>query len=289
MPKTQYIAGVSGGPDSMLLLKLYHKKIACVVHVNYNKRTTALRDQKMVEEYCKQLKVPLIVHTVPEDTVWKKNFQAQARKIRFEQFQKAASLYKVDKLLLAHHRDDFIEQAKMQLDARKRAMYYGIKTRGELYGMKVYRPFIKYWKNEILALCEEHKVPYGIDETNAQPIYKRNQVRQEIANWSKEEKEEFYIGVCAMNRVIGQKLFSLMKRAKQWLAHPDVRELKRYPLPDQRQLVYSFLITHHIDVTGDKIDAILDFIQPFQQKHYRLKDEIFLSIKDERLTLIKSV
>ncbi|WP_462217096.1 tRNA lysidine(34) synthetase TilS [Mycoplasmoides genitalium] len=282
----QYIAGVSGGSDSMLMLKLYQKKIACVVHVNYNTRSTSLRDQKLVEQYCQKLNIPLVVHTVDPDLVWKKNFQNQARKIRFDQFKKTAKLYQINKLLLAHHRDDFIEQAKMQLDAKKRAVYYGIKTRCELYGLKIYRPLMKYWKDEIIALCRQDHIPYEIDETNKLPIYKRNEVRLEIEKWSKIEKEQFYIAICAMNKTIAQKLFVLMKKAKKWLLQPDVRELKRFSIIDQKQLIYSYLIYHKINVNGEKIDAILDFIQPSQQKQYRLQNDIFLMVKNQCLALL---
>lgn len=111
-------------------------------------------------------------------------------------------------------------------------------------------------------------------------------MRLEIEKWSKIEKEQFYIAICAMNKTIAQKLFVLMKKAKKWLLQPDVRELKRFSIIDQKQLIYSYLIYHKINVNGEKIDAILDFIQPSQQKQYRLQNDIFLMVKNQCLALL---
>lgn len=51
-----YILGISGGPDSMLLLHeyAYKKEPIFVVCINYNQRMDSHKDVEIVENYCKQ-------------------------------------------------------------------------------------------------------------------------------------------------------------------------------------------------------------------------------------------
>ena len=60
----KWVLAVSGGPDSMALLDMAFKSNVeiIVVHVNYHKRESALRDQMIVQEYCAENNIPCFVY-----------------------------------------------------------------------------------------------------------------------------------------------------------------------------------------------------------------------------------
>src|SRR5436853_6693631 len=101
-----YIVAVSGGPDSMFLLdKMRSGGYNLVVaHVNYQKRTTSTKDQKIVQNYCQKHSLIYEIHLVKD--IPKGNFQEQARRIRYTFFQQLAQKYKTKYIVVAHHFND---------------------------------------------------------------------------------------------------------------------------------------------------------------------------------------
>ena len=89
----KWIIGVSGGPDSMALLDLaFRHGVNCVVvHVNYQKRDTAKRDQELVQLYCNKHNIECYVFNAIE---FKGNFQDQAREYRYSRFKEVGILAK---------------------------------------------------------------------------------------------------------------------------------------------------------------------------------------------------
>ena len=57
------IVACSGGPDSMALLDICRQKgyEIAVAHVNYKKRETANRDEKIVRQFCEYYGIPCYV------------------------------------------------------------------------------------------------------------------------------------------------------------------------------------------------------------------------------------
>lgn len=61
--KSWVVVGVSGGPDSMALLDMLRTQDQyrlVAVHINYQMRESANRDQDIVERYGKQYQIPVI-------------------------------------------------------------------------------------------------------------------------------------------------------------------------------------------------------------------------------------
>ncbi|MBQ1775583.1 MAG: tRNA(Ile)-lysidine synthetase, partial [Erysipelotrichaceae bacterium] len=56
----RYLIAVSGGPDSMALFDMVRRSNAHIeaAHMNYHKRDTALRDEKIVRAYCERYDIP---------------------------------------------------------------------------------------------------------------------------------------------------------------------------------------------------------------------------------------
>ena len=181
--KVKYIAAVSGGPDSIALLHKYRKKIAIVCHVNYCKRPDSFHDAQIVSDYCKQYHITFKQYVVKKSTYDDSditNFQALARKIRYDFFEKIAKKYNLPNVLVAHHFDDFLETAIMQENRKSLNFFYGIKKLNYYKTLTIYRPFIRLTKKQLISYCHRNNLIYAIDSTNASCVYERNCVRKQL-------------------------------------------------------------------------------------------------------------
>lgn len=172
---------VSGGPDSMALLHTLHtlqKKYdwqLSIAHVNYGLRgKESESDATLVKETAETLGLPL--YTLTKKSLTRKSEEA-LRDIRYAFFEKLVKKYHFDLVALAHHQDDQAETVLMRL-------IRGSGSRG-LEGMRpkrgIYvRPLLSFSKQEILNFAEKVAIPYRLDQSNAENIYFRNRVRNEL-------------------------------------------------------------------------------------------------------------
>src|ERR1700744_851053 len=113
--KSFYVLGVSGGPDSMFLLdkmrKLKYNLI--VAHVNYKKRVSSDRDEKIVSDYCNRFKIKFF--SFSPKNYEKGNFQSLARKIRYDFFFSIADIFSTKNIVIAHNFEDSLETYQLQL------------------------------------------------------------------------------------------------------------------------------------------------------------------------------
>lgn len=187
--KTDCIAAVSGGPDSMALLDQLVKngKSPAVVHINYNKRNSAKRDEKITEAYCRKYDLPFIVHYPKMESTG--NFQAWARDVRYDKFFEAAKEFEVKDIYVAHHLDDHLETYLIQKKRKSIPSYYGLKECIKRKGLNIKRPLLHQQKKDLEKYCIDHHINYGIDESNLKNDYTRNQIRHsQIEKMSLEEK-----------------------------------------------------------------------------------------------------
>ena len=117
--------------------------------------------------------------------------------------------------MLAHHLDDHLETYLMQMERGSKGVYYGIQEETVLYDCKVLRPLLSYTKQELLAYCIEHQVPYGFDESNFTDDYTRNRIRHSyIDHMSRKEKEELAAEIAEKNN----KAQQVLEKTKAFLA-----------------------------------------------------------------------
>ena len=173
------VIGVSGGPDSMALLDMERKKGRKIVvcHVNYEHRDTADRDEQIVRDYCEKYGIKLeAVHA--KDPAG--NFQAWARKFRYDFFEETAKKYGADRVLIAHQQDDALETYLFQKQRNMLCEWYGLKAQGNWKSISIYRPLLAYTKEQLEEYCIQNVVPYGIDESNLSDDYARNRIRHHV-------------------------------------------------------------------------------------------------------------
>ena len=187
----RYLVACSAGPDSMALLDIYRRKYEVkVCHINYHHRDTADRDENIIRKYCDKHGLELFVYDYKES---KGNFQEAARNFRYDCFSKLVDEYKLDGVLVAHHKDDLIETYLMQRE-RGSVSFYGLKEENTVRGVRVIRPLLNMSKAELIEYDREHDIEYGIDESNLGNDYKRNRIRHSTVEKMSAEKKNEIIG-----------------------------------------------------------------------------------------------
>lgn len=208
------IVACSGGPDSMALLDQCRKKgyDLAVAHVNYKKRDTADRDEKIVQDYCNQYKILMYVDYPEWNHVG--NFQAWARDVRYDFFERCASDFDAKQIEVAHQMDDVLETYIFQMQSHRIPACYGIAEKSNRHGYWIDRPLLAYTKADLQKYCEKNCIPFGIDESNLEDDYTRNKIRHHTLNtYTREEKEALFQKIIEKNQYLEQK----RKEANQFL------------------------------------------------------------------------
>jgi tRNA(Ile)-lysidine synthase len=182
-PADLYFVAVSGGVDSMLLLVLMleEKLPIHVLHVNYHLRgIESEEDELLLRNYCESNNIPLTVESIylkEKLEVNGGNLQNEARKVRYDFFNKELNKVPNSKLVLAHHLNDQLETFFLQLFRKSGiAGLSGMKP----VNNKLLRPLLIFKKEEIYSLAIERKISWREDKSNAKNDYNRNRLRNEI-------------------------------------------------------------------------------------------------------------
>lgn len=176
LPKGCYVLAVSGGVDSMVLLDILAKKTGIkviVAHFNHGIRPDSAEDESLVvlaaAKYGLQLEVGYgnLGVGASEDL---------ARRVRYEFLKKVSKKYNATAIITAHHQDDYIETAFINL-------LRGTKRRGIVSiakNLNVIRPLLKYTKKDILKYANANKLRWHEDTSNSESKYLRNYIRKHI-------------------------------------------------------------------------------------------------------------
>ena len=184
------IAGISGGPDSVFLLKmlvLSNSKIL-VAHVNHMLRgKQSDGDEKFVKDLAKEYNTIFSSKKSDIKKLSKKHktgLEETGRKIRYEFFNDLAKKHKAKFIITAHHADDNLETVIMNFIRGSGIKgLSGMKELGLVSGSKnihLLRPLLTVPKNKIADYLKSKKIQYRIDKSNSDKKFKRNFIREEI-------------------------------------------------------------------------------------------------------------
>ncbi len=269
----------------MYLLYKYRRHKVVVAHVNYKMRNDSNDDESIVLNFCTKYNIPceiLIVKEKPHG-----NFQNWARKIRYDFFQKVTQKYPIKKLLVAHHKDDFVETALMQQRSGRTPKFFGIKQKNQLFGLKIERPLLHLiWKREIERFLHKHQIQYIIDSSNAKLIYTRNKIRDELDKGPFSEKRKYYEWFKMSNKILVKKHKKIDALFKKW-TNTKFNTLFFAVQRFQNELVFEFIhkYYHDIKLSKNKIESLIDFIISKENgKEFKLNNKNIL--KKEKYQLI---
>jgi len=181
--KGRIIVGVSGGTDSVVLLKLLLSLgYDCIIaHCNFHLRNDESdRDELFVRNLAKELKVPnyfIDFETTKYAEEHKISIEMAARDLRYAWFYELLYRHDAQAIAVAHHLDDSIETMLMNL-VRGTGLkgLTGIQPRNH----KVVRPLLCCSRLEIETYLVRHDLDHIEDSTNAGVNYQRNKFRNEV-------------------------------------------------------------------------------------------------------------
>jgi tRNA(Ile)-lysidine synthase len=188
------LVAVSGGLDSMVLLRLLHALAPLnnwrlsVAHLNHCLRgRSSDADENLVRRICEKLSLPLFVEQVDVRQLAKEqklSIEMAARKARHEFFARVAKRQKIAKIALAHHADDQVELFFIRLlrgsggegmAGMKWCTAFPAAKRIELV-----RPLLGEPKSALREYAVANKITFREDATNASLDILRNRIRHEL-------------------------------------------------------------------------------------------------------------
>jgi tRNA(Ile)-lysidine synthase len=177
----KFVAGVSGGIDSMVMLYIL-KQLNCdvvAVHVNYKKRgEDSERDAALVKTICQEYGFDFRCFEYQSDDITSGNFQESARNYRRQKFINTAYEIGANHILLAHHLDDQIETIIQKLF--KGAGLNSVTGMNVLEG-RYFRPLLHISRDEIETFARIQNVKWNDDTSNKDTSYARNWIRSEFS------------------------------------------------------------------------------------------------------------
>lgn len=111
------------------------------------------------------------------------HFEEQARKFRYEFFEKIIEEEGYSVLLTAHQLNDQLEWLLMRLTKGAGVSeLVGLETVSQRNGYQIVRPLLEYSKETLLSYLKEHQYPYFVDESNSNERYERNRFRAQFSD-----------------------------------------------------------------------------------------------------------
>lgn len=178
------LLAVSGGIDSMYLAnrasELFPGALLALAHCNFCLRgEESDGDEAFVRQWCRER--GLECHVKRFDTIGYAeahglSTEMAARELRYGWFAQLCSEYGYEATAIAHNADDDAET--LMLNLIRGTGLRGISGMGERPG--IVRPLLRISREEIRKWMLEHGCSWREDSTNAQSLYKRNVLRNEI-------------------------------------------------------------------------------------------------------------
>ncbi|OGS53123.1 MAG: hypothetical protein A2Y20_03970 [Firmicutes bacterium GWF2_51_9] len=181
----------------------------------------------------------------------------------------------------ARHKDDVMETYVMQKKANKSVGYYGIKKEGKMLGVKIVRPLLDFTKEELIGICMNAGIEYGVDESNEKPNYERNKTRIELKGLTDEDKGKLFMEMEDRNHRI--EAMRVQNEMIALLPELSVEELKA-----NRQLLRMWLMNHgqRQRYASDFLDEILSQSKSDETIGIKLDENESLLIQYGRMKVI---
>ncbi len=213
------LVAVSGGPDSVALLHLlwrFNAQKIGVFHLNHGFRAAASKDATFVQDYAEKLGIPAQIEAYDIMgflSASGESKQQGARKIRYQLLRNFAEENGYHRIALGHHGDDQAETVLMRI-----LRGTGIHGLGGIPPQRgpFIRPLLNVYKKEIVQYCHDFEIPYVVDESNLEPVYLRNKIRQELLPLlAKEYNPEIMAQLVQLSDLAREDELELQTRAEE--------------------------------------------------------------------------
>jgi len=206
-----YVIAVSGGVDSVALLH-YLQQVEdlnlTVAHFDHGIRDDSDEDRRLVQNMANDYRLPFVFDV---GNLGPAASEAKARKARYNFLQKVADTVEADAIITAHHKDDVVETAIINLmrgTGRK-----GLTSLGNRSGIE--RPLTNVSKQSLVAYAKDQGLVWREDSTNSNQDYLRNYVRHNITNGFDQNTQQEFTGLINKQRRVNEELDKLLDEELQ--------------------------------------------------------------------------
>jgi tRNA(Ile)-lysidine synthase len=202
VPKGKYVAAVSGGVDSAVLLDLLSNLAGVdvvVAHFNHGIRPDSAEDEDFVRELTRNYGLPF---ESARGKLGAKASEERAREARYRFLNAVKEKYDAKAVITAHHQDDLLETAIINI-------IRGSGRRGLTAiadNQNVLRPLLDWPKEEILAYAKKRSLRWRDDPSNLDEAILRNYVRRRIIGKLSQTKRRQILADLQSLRVLNQDI-----------------------------------------------------------------------------------
>ncbi len=194
-PHERVVLAFSGGADSLALLTILRELVAdgilsidiVLAHMNHGLRGTAAdRDLEFCRDTADACNLPFVSALLPVEQLREKgeSLEQAARRLRYDFLMQTAAAAQAKKIAVGHHADDVAETLLMRM--LRGCGLYGLAAmpprRTLQYGSDIalVRPLLPVAKHELVAYLKARETGFRYDESNADPRYRRNRIRNRL-------------------------------------------------------------------------------------------------------------
>ncbi|WP_367870811.1 tRNA lysidine(34) synthetase TilS [Luteolibacter sp. Populi] len=302
--RRRYLAGISGGADSVALLHLLHRhgfREIVVCHLDHGLRGRASTgDARFVQKLAGDLGYPCesgktAVKSLAKDTGH--SIETSAREARHAFFAICSRKHRCPRLLLAHHSDDQAETILWNLLRGSRGVSGMQEVQTLPMGgrpMECIRPLLARRRPELRAWLEAKGLPWREDASNAEPFAVRNRLRHEVlpllAEIAKRDPAESLIR--AADASSERRAIEAWAVKQAAAVDPQGRlhlpTLKTLPPAMQSACIYDFLRSSGVPgLSRDALQRCLTLLDPAAAPAVNLPADHILRRRAGRLVLTK--
>ena len=174
------LIALSGGIDSVYMYHLIASKTylklldIAIVHVNYNTSSHSINAYHLCKKLAIKNKHKFYYKSVKISS--DKNFENEARKIRYNLFESISIIDKFDHILVGHNKNDLIETLLMKNYPSDDYASIPFSINEEF----IFRPLLNMYRYQIEKEVKQKKYDFIEDPSNNDVSFKRNKIRHEI-------------------------------------------------------------------------------------------------------------
>ena len=259
-PGDSIIVAVSGGPDSIALLKVLdtlsneYGLTLIIAHLNHGLRVEADQEAQFVREISNEMGIEFEYMTVDINSLRKgtgKSIEDVSRDVRYHFLNDIAKRHHAHKIALGHQLNDQVET--VLINFLRGSGPGGLKGMLPIRNSLYIRPLLYVNRTEIMSFLESHKIKFIKDMSNTKNIYLRNRIRHllmpELAKYNPKLEE----GLCIMAEIMRLEddyMETLTdKILSDWGVEPDdkkeirikISELRKYHEAIERRIIKNVL------------------------------------------------
>ena len=285
------IAGLSGGADSVCLLRLLSDLskdmdfTLCAVHVNHCLRgEESDRDQRFCEELCAKLDIPIAVYRVNVSKYAAqtgKSTEEAARILRYDAFEQAAEHFGGGITATAHNSGDNAETVLFNI-------IRGTGLKG-LCGIpyvrgSIIRPLLDISREEIEKYLSEIGQDFVTDSTNLTEDYSRNKIRRIILPMLREINPGADKALCRLSRSVREDEAFLSEITE----NADISNIADYPPSVRKRYIRKLFEENSVPVDSIHIEETDNALMSGRKTRVNIKEDIF-AVTDGKTVRIEKI